>query len=166
MAADHPDQGDQHEIRKHAPGAQDQRAAQAHDVAQPQNEPDGVESDHHLGLLGQGAHDGRELEIQIFLPGVEGGDQKIVHAGDGGGLQQQPGLRAALLAGDQHLGDGGCFGIRKNAVHVAHEIAAQGDEKQHPQASARQADEDGLYGMRVELQQVQRRQREHRARYH
>jgi len=69
------------------------------------------------------------------------GDQEIVRAGDGGGLQQQPGLRAALLAGNQHLGDGGGFRVWQHAVHIAHEIAAQGDEEQHAQASARQADE-------------------------
>ena len=112
------------------------------------------------------AHGGHELEIEVLLPDVEGGDQEIVDAGDGGGLQQQPGLRAALFAGDQHLGDGGGFGVRQLAVHVAHEVAAQRDQEQHAQAAAREADEDGLHRVRVELQNVERRQREDGARHH
>ena len=40
---------------------------------------------------------------------MEGGDEEIVNRGDGGGLQQQLGLGAALLARDQHFGDGRGF---------------------------------------------------------
>jgi len=47
-------------------------------------------------------------------------------------LQQEAGLRAALFAGDQHFGDGGGFGIGQNAVHVAHEVAAEGIRKRTP----------------------------------
>ena len=67
----------------------------------------------HAGALGQVAHGGEELEIEVLLPDLEGGDEEIVDAGDGGGFEQQVGLRTALFAGDQDLGDGGGFGIRE-----------------------------------------------------
>ena len=91
---------------------------------------------------------------------MKGGDEEIVDAGDGRGLQQQLGLRAAFFAGDQHLGDGGGLGVGEHAVHVAHEVAAQRDEEEHAQAAAREADEDGLHGVGIELQDVERGQGE------
>ena len=100
--------------------------------------------DDHLGALREHAHRGHELEIQVLLPDLEGGDQEIVDAGDERRLQQQLGLRSALLAGDQHFGDGGGFGVGEHAVHVAHEVAAQRNQEQHAQAAAGHADADGL----------------------
>ena len=41
-------------------------------------------------------------------------------------------------------------------MHLAHEVAAQGDEEEHAEAAAGEADEDGLDGMRVELEDVER----------
>ena len=120
----------------------------------------------HARPLGQRPHCRDELEVDVLLPDLEGRDEEVVDAGDGGRLQQQLGLRAALFARDQHLGDGRRFGIGKLAVHLAHEVAAQRDQEQHAQAAAGEADEDGLHGMRIELQDVERRQREDRARDH
>ena len=80
--------------------------------------------------------------------------------------EQEPGLRAALLAGDQHLGDRGRFGVRQLAVHLAHEVAPQRDQEEDAEAAAGEADEDGLHRMRIELQDVERRQGEDRARDH
>ncbi len=107
---------------------------------------------------------GHKLEVQVLLPDVKGGDEEIVHRGDAGGLQQQLGLRAALLAGDQDFGDGGGFGERELAVLLGDEVAAQWDEEQQAETASREADEDALHRMRVEVQDVQRRQREHCAR--
>ena len=112
------------------------------------------------------ADHGDELEIEILLPDVEGGGQKIVDAGNGGGLQQELGLRAALLAGYEDFGDGGGFGVGKDAVHVAHEIAAQRNEEEDAEAAAGHADEDGLHRVRIELQNVERRKGEDGARDH
>ena len=74
--------------------------------------------------------------------------------------EQEFGLRAALFAGDQDFGDGGGLGVGKHAVHLAHEVAAQRDQEQHAETAAGQADEDGLHGVRVELQDVERGQGE------
>ena len=83
-----------------------------------------------------------------------------------GGLEQQLGLGAALFAGDQHLGDGRGFGKGQLAVLLAHEIAAQGNEEENAQAAARQADEDGLHRMGIEMEDVERRQGEDGAGHH
>ena len=97
---------------------------------------------------------------------MEGGDEEIVDGGDAGGLNQQLGLGAALLAGDQHLGDGRGFGKGQLAVLLAHEIAAQRNEEENAQAAAGQADEDGLHRMRVEVEDVERRHSEDGAGHH
>jgi hypothetical protein len=154
MAADEPDQRHQDKVGKHAAGAQDHRTAQAHHVAESQDEADRVEAEHHARLVVQVTHDGQELEIDEFLPDLEGGDEEVVDAGDGRRLEQEFGLAAALLAGHQHLGDGSRFRIRQHAVHLAHEVAPQRDQEQHAQDAARQADKDRLQRMRVELQDV------------
>ena len=79
---------------------------------------------------------GHELEVQVLLPDVERGDQEVVNRGDDGGLNQQPGLRAALLAGHQDFGDR--RGLRKGqlAVHFAHKVAPQRNEEEDAQAAA------------------------------
>ncbi len=77
-----------------------------------------------------------------------------------GGLDQQLGLGAALFSGDQHLGDGRGFGKGQFAVLLVHEVAAQGNEEENAQAAAGQADEDGLHRMRIEVEDVERRNRE------
>jgi hypothetical protein len=51
-------------------------------------------------------------------------------------------------------------------VHLAHEVAPQRNQEEHAQAAARQADEDGLHRVRIEVQNVERRQREDGARHH
>ena len=166
VAADEPDRGHQHEVDQHAAGAKDQGDAQAHDVAEAQDEADGVEVEDHAMAIDQRLHHRHELEVQVLLPDVEGGDEEIVNRGDAGGLEQQLGLRAALLAGDQHLGDGRGFGKGQLAVLLAHEIAAQGNEEENAQAAAGQADEDGLHRMGVEVEDVERRKGEDGAGHH
>ena len=116
--------------------------------------------------IGQRPHHRHELEVQVLLPDVKGGDEEIVDRGDDGGLNQQLGLRAALLAGDQHFGDGRGFGKRQLAVHLAHEIAAQRNKEENAQAAAGQADEDGLHRMRIEVEDVERRNGEDGAGHH
>ena len=80
--------------------------------------------------------------------------------------KQQLGLRAALFAGDQHLGDGRGLGKGKLAVHLAHEVAAQRNQEEHAQAAAGEADEDGLHRVRIEMKDVERGQGEDGARHH
>ena len=53
VAADEPDHGDQHEVDQHAAGAKDHGDAQAHDVAQAEDEADGVEVEDHAMAIGQ-----------------------------------------------------------------------------------------------------------------
>ena len=103
---------------------------------------------------------GTNWKFEILLPDMEGGDEEVVNRGDAGGLQKQLGLRAALLAGDQHFGDGGRLRKGQLAVLLAHEVAAQRNEEEKAQAAAGQADEDGLHRMRIEVQDVERRQGE------
>ncbi len=86
--------------------------------------------------------------------------------GDDGGLEQQPGLRAALLAGDEDFGDGRGLGKWELAVHFAHKVAPQRNEEEHAQAAAGQADEDGLHRMRIEVENVECRQGEDGAGHH
>ena len=164
VAADHPDERHENEVGEHAAGAQNHGTAQPHDVAQAEDEADGVEAEGDAGFIGEGADDGDELEIEILFPDVEGGGEKIVDAGNRGGLQQEFGLRAALLAGYEDLRDGGGFGVGKDAVHIAHEVAAQRNEEEDAEAAAGHADEDGLHRVRIEFQNVERRKGEDGAR--
>ncbi len=166
VAADEPDERHENEAGQDAAGAEDHGAAQAHDVAEAQDEADGVEAEDHAAALGKVAHEGNELEVEILLPDMEGGDEEVVNGGDGGGLQEQLGLRAALFSGDQHFGDG--RGLRKGelAVHLAHEVAAQRNEEENAEAAAGQADEDGLHRMRIEVQGVERGKGEDGAGHH
>ena len=41
-------------------------------------------------------------------------------------------------------------------MHVAHEVAAQRNEEEDAEASAGEADEDGLHRMRIEIEDVER----------
>ena len=144
VAAQKPDERDQDEVRQNAAGAEDHGAAQAHHVAQAEDEADGVEVEDHAAAIGEGAHDRNELQVEGFAPDVKGGDKKVVEPGDACGLEQQLGLRAAALAGDQNFGDGRGFREGKLAVHLAHEEAAQRNHEEHAEAPAGQADENGL----------------------
>ena len=110
---------------------------ETHDVAEAENESDGVEVEDHPVPVDQRLHQRHELEVQVFLPDVERGDEEVVNRGDAGCLEQQLGLRAALLAGDQYLGDCGGFREGQLAVLLAHEIAPQGNEEQNRRDSRR-----------------------------
>ena len=82
VAADEPDHRHQHEVHQHATGAEDQRDAQAHDVAEAENEADGVEVEDHAMAIDQRLHHGHELEVQVLLPDVKGGDEEVVNRCD------------------------------------------------------------------------------------
>ena len=81
-------------------------------------------------------------------------------------LDQQLGLRATLLTGNQYFGDGRSFGKRQLAVLLAHEIASQGNKEENAEAASCQADKDGLHRMRVEVKNVEGRHGEDGARHH
>ena len=87
MAAEEPDERDKNEVGENAAGAEDHGAGQAHDVAQAEDETDGFEVEDHAAAIGEVAHDGDELQVEVFAPDVKGGDEKIVEAGDAGGLR-------------------------------------------------------------------------------
>ena len=63
VAADEPDQRDQHEIGKNAAGAENHGTAQAHHVAETEDEADGVESEDHAGAIGKRIHHRHELKV-------------------------------------------------------------------------------------------------------
>ncbi len=158
--------GHQHKAGENAARAEDQCTAQAHHVAQAEDEADGVEAEDHPALVGEGAHHRHELKVEILLPHMECGDKEVVNTGDGGCLQKQLGLRAALFAGHQHFGDGRRLGKGQLAVHLARKVAAQRNEEEHAQAAARQADEDGLHRVRIEMEDIERGKREDGAGHH
>ena len=166
MAAEEPDHRDQYEAGENAAGAKDQGAAQAHHVAQAHDEADGIEAEDHAAAIGEGTDHRHELKVEILFPYVKRGDEKVVNAGDGGCLKKQFGLRTALLAGHQHFGDGRRLGKRQLAMHLAHKVAAQRNEEENAQAAARQANEDGLHRMRIEVQDVERGKGEDGAGHH
>ena len=88
VAADEPDHRDQHEIDQHATCAKYHGDAQAHNVAEAENEADGVEVEYHAMAIDQRSHDRHKLEVQVLLPDMEGGDEEIVNSGDARGLDQ------------------------------------------------------------------------------
>jgi hypothetical protein len=133
-----------------------------HHVAEAEDEGDGVERERDLRALGERLHRRHELQVHELVPQVEGGGEEVVDARDAGRLQQQPRLRAALLARHQHLGDRRRLRVREAAVRLAHEVAPQRDQEQGAEAGAGRADEDRLRRVRIELQRVERRQREDR----
>lgn len=48
-------------------------------------------------------------------------------------------------------------------MHVAHEIKSQWDQEENAETPAGEANKDGLHGMRIQFQDVQRRNRKNRA---
>ena len=166
MAAEEPDEGDENEVSQNAAGAKDHGAAQAHHVAEAEDESNGVEVEDHAAAIGKRAHDGNELQVEIFAPHVKGGDKKVVNAGDAGCLQQHPGLRAAAFARDENFRDG--CGLREweLAVHFAHEEAPQRNDEEDAETSTGEADEDGLKWVGAEVKDVERGEGEDRARDH
>ncbi len=166
VAAEEPDERDENEVGQNAAGAKDHGAAQAHHVAEAEDESDGVEVEDHAAAIGEGAHEGNELQVEIFAPHVKSGDEEIVKGGDAGGLQQHPGLRAAAFAGDENFSDGCGFRERELAVHLAHEEAAQRNDEEHAETSAGETDEDGFDGIRAEVKDVERGEGKDRARHH
>src|SRR5271157_3674484 len=166
MAADEPDQGNQHEVGEHPTGAQERRGAQSHDVAEAQDKADRIEAENHAGAIVEKPEHGQELKIYVLLPHLKGGDEEVVNSGDRGRLQKQPGLGTAFLSRDQDLGVGGRLGVGQQTVHVAHEIASQRNQKQHAETATRQADEDCLDGLGIDSQDVECGKSENRARDH
>ena len=160
MASDEPDHRDQYKAGKDAARAKDQGASQAHHIAQAHDEADGVKAEDHPALIGKRANDRYELKVQILFPNMKCGDKEVVNPGDGGCLQKQLGLRAALLSGNQHFGDGRCLGKGQLAVHLTREVAAQRNEEEHAQAAAGQTDEDGFNRVRIEMEDIKRGNRE------
>jgi hypothetical protein len=160
MTAYEPYQRDQHEIRENPAGAENHGTTQTHDIAQTQDETDGIKAERHSGAFRERAKHRQESQINEFLPNLECRNEQIVDTSDGGRLQQQLGLRSTLLAGDQHFGDGRGFRVREFAVHVAHEVASQWNQKKNTETAAGKADEDRLHRVRIQLQDVQRRNRE------
>src|SRR5512146_1847680 len=75
VAANEPDQRDEHEVGQDAAGAQDGGSAQAHHVTEAERESDGVEAEDHAGALGNAFHDWNELEVEILLPDLERSNQ-------------------------------------------------------------------------------------------
>ncbi len=45
-------------------------------------------------------------------------------------------------------------------MHLADEVAPQGNKEENAKAAAGQTDEDGLHRMRIEVEDIERRQRE------
>src|SRR5262249_48661238 len=136
VATDKPDRRNQDEVNQYAAGAEDHGDPQTHDVAQPQDETDGVEVEHHAISVGQVLHHPDELEVQILLPDVKAGNEEVVHSRDTGGLEQELRLRSALLTGDQDFGDRRSLREGKLAVLFAHEVAAQGNQEENTLAAA------------------------------
>ena len=121
---------------------------------------------HHARAVGKRVHDGHELEVDVFFPDLKRGDEEVVDTGNGGGLEQKTRLRSAFFACNQNLCNRRGFRVGKQAVHVAHKIAPQRDEEENAEAPACEADEDGLHGVRIEIEDVERGKGEYGARHH
>ncbi len=92
VTAEKPDHRHEYEVGQNATGAEDHGAAQAHYVAEAEDESDGVKVEDHATAVGERAHYGDELEIKIFVPDVKCGYEEVIERGDACGLQQQLGL--------------------------------------------------------------------------
>src|SRR5208282_2839063 len=145
---DEPNQRDQDKVGKNAASAENHGTAQTHHIAETEDEADGIEIEHHPGTVGNSTHDGNELKVHKLFPDLKRGYKEVVDTRDGGGLEQQPGLRSAFLPSDQYFSDGGRLRIGQHAVHFAHEVPAQRNQEQNTEAPACQTDEDGLHRMR------------------
>ena len=163
MAPDHPDERHEDEVRDDAARAENERRAQAHDVAEAEDESDRVELHDDLCLLSGVLHDREELEVDVLLPDVERRHEEVVDPRDERRLQEQLRLRAALLARHKDLRDRGRFREREFPVHLAHEVAAERDHEEDPEAPTREADENRLRRVRVELERIERGKSEDRA---
>jgi hypothetical protein len=67
---------------------------------------------------------------------------------DRGRFEQQFGLRTTFFACDQNFCDRGGFRVGKQAVHLAHKIAAQRDQEKYAQATTSETNENGFNRVR------------------
>ncbi len=74
------------------------------------------------------------------------------------------GERAAALAGDEHIGAGGAFGIGQGVVLLHDELAAQRNHEKHAEPAADERQHEDARVLEIEAEKHQRGQREDDAR--
>ena len=122
----------------------DERILETDDVAQSQHGGTRVHLEHQFGFLGQVFAQSHHATGEVLIPPAEGSHDEVVESAHQSGYQQRLGLVAALGSAHQHLCRGRGFGEGILAVHVAHEILAEGDEEQDADDAAQQRREEYL----------------------
>ena len=134
----HTQQGNDDPPDESTTGKDDEGVGQSDDVTQAQHCGARVDLEDHLHVVGKSLEGWDGLGGEHLFPPAESREQEVVQTTHKAGNEQRTGLVAALLATDEHLGSRGSLGERELAVHVAHEVLAEGDEEQDAQDAAEQ----------------------------
>ena len=140
--------------------ADDPGVLEADDIAQAEHCGAGVEFEHHLGLVCYHVADVSEGSADGFRPRSERGDGEVIQTADKACQRQRFGTLAAAFTAHQHLGRGRGFREGILAVHLAHEILAEGDEEEYAQHASEQAAEEHLHEAYVQPEDIDCRQGE------
>ena len=130
----------------------DEGIAEAHDIAQAEHGRTGVDLEHKFGMISNILSEFCHTRGKVLVPQSERAHDKIVETTDQTGEQKGLGLTAALRARDEHLRGSRGLGEGILAVHVLHEILAEGDEEKDAQHAAKGRSQEDLKetGLQVE----------------
>ena len=132
-------------------GKDDECVAQADDVAQTQHSRSSIDLEEHLGVVGQRLQGRNGCGREHLFPPAEGADDEVVQTAHQTGDEQRLGLRATLLATDEHLCGSRSLGEGELAMLLAHEVLAEGDEEQQSQQSAQHRAKEDLQEVNRDL---------------
>ena len=123
-----------------------------------------------VGLDGCALEDVLRAEVGLVLGRAGPGFEEVlileegVEAAEAEAEKDAAGERAAALAGDEHVGAGGAFGIWQVAVFLDDELAAQGNHEEDAEPAADEGEHEDAGVLEIEAEKDQRGEGEDDAR--
>ncbi len=156
------DKGNQHEPYGERSGANDRGVFQPHDVAEPQHRRAGIDLEHQFGFVGQHRAPLHDPRRNLFGPPTERTDDEVVQAADQPAHGQQFGLITLLFPRNEHFGSGCRLREGITSLHIFDKIFPERNQQHDTEQAAEQRREENLVELRLQSQNIKRRQRENR----
>ena len=156
------DQRNQHEPHGKRTGTDVGRIFQSDDVAQAQHGGSGIDLEDHLELVGDHLAPGGHAGRNGIGPQTDRTGHEVIQTTHQSADGEHLGLITLLFARDQDLGRRGGLGEGILAVHVLHEVAAEGNQQHDTQHAAEERREEDLVELRLQTENVKCRQGEDR----